>query len=1033
MKSPFVARIKLCLVFGLFCLASKSFACADAGPDTTICGFTYTLQGIPTTGTWNIVCDQSAAVTSFAPIGAGGTSITVSSCGVYQFVYAVDDGTCTATDTVNVEFLDPSGASYSIASDIDLEYNDYGCHDGNDPNCEVTNTVSIPGQTPPEFIWSGCFAGTCQSQSFQTTTFGVTTCTANNITIDTLIATGSSESCDVASQDEIINDILGYLEGIFGGAAVGLAGQCALPFNNCLPANPSPPECFHSYLDTTIYYVPIREGGRWNYVQGDTLLVPLEDTTRITVGIRDYQFIIETGATYYGPNSLDFSLALFDPNDNLVDLDTLVSIDLQWVEQVRIDTILDINPVTVDTCLVPCGGLAISGGIGQLPGPPSYDCGPVTLNFGPPDVCVAAQVNVSLVANNPILNCYNFCTEIFAQGNSNCGEVTYSWNAGGGGSSLTVCQGGVYTVIVTDENGCTASASILIDECFYDPIIDAGPSKELTCTEPCAQLEPYIEGFNWWVEWTGPNGFSSFEPAPIVCEPGVYTIYAYNFCECASTAQVLITSDQVLPTVDAGPDALLTCDLPCASLNGTASATGGLSAFWTAPDGSITNGLNTVACSPVVYTLTAVDQQNGCLNTSSTNVLLDQSSNIVNINEIICAGECLEMDHQSFCSAGVYTIVLAAANGCDSIVTLNLGVTELDLQLVSSASTLDCNQNTISIEATSSYFGNDVFYEWFSAGLSMGSTANITVNQPGNYTCIMGNGSCVEEQTIAINENTEPPSVDAGPSLQLDCNTSCVSLLASASAANGSMTYQWTGPNGFSDTQLNPSVCQPGTYTLVVTANNGCSASDVVQVDEIMAIPPTNLAVELCPGDCYTIGTESFCISGNYTVNLTSALGCDSLVQLDLSIAATDISFATPQIITCDLTSISIDASASAGGNGITYTWVGPGIMGSANNITVQVNQPGIYTLTLNNGTCSNAQSIEVLEDQNVPSVDAGPSLQLDCNTSCVSLLANASATNGSMTYQWTGPNGFSDTQLNPSVCQPGTYTLVVTANNGCS
>ncbi|MBK6342640.1 MAG: hypothetical protein IPF41_08640 [Flavobacteriales bacterium] len=35
----------------------------------------------------------------------------------------------------------------------------------------------------------------------------------------------------------------------------------------------------------------------------------------------------------------------------------------------------------------------------------------------------------------------------------------------------------------------------------------------------------------------------------------------------------------------------------------------------------------------------------------------------------------------------------------------------------------------------------------------------------------------------------------------------------------------WSGPSNFNSTEQNPTVCAPGTYTLVVTGSNGCTST----------------------------------------------------------------------------------------------------------------------------------------------------------------------------------------------------------------
>ncbi len=50
----------------------------------------------------------------------------------------------------------------------------------------------------------------------------------------------------------------------------------------------------------------------------------------------------------------------------------------------------------------------------------------------------------------------------------------------------------------------------------------------------------------------------------------------------------------------------------------------------------------------------------------------------------------------------------------------------------------------------------------------------------------------------------------------------------------GNGTFAWSGPNGFTSTEQNPTVNAAGTYNLTVTGTNGCTstASAVIEQDD---------------------------------------------------------------------------------------------------------------------------------------------------------------------------------------------------------
>jgi len=96
----------------------------------------------------------------------------------------------------------------------------------------------------------------------------------------------------------------------------------------------------------------------------------------------------------------------------------------------------------------------------------------------------------------------------------------------------------------------------------------------------------------------------------------------------------------------------------------------------------------------------------------------------------------------------------------------------------------------------------------------------------------------------------------------------------------------------------------------------------------------------------------------------------------------------------------------------------------------------GQYQVTLTDGNgCETARSISVTLDEEIPEVAIASANILTCDSTEISLFANAS-TGAIYQYLWDGPTGAIQsglTTLNPTVTQPGDYILeVVNTNTGC-
>ena len=148
----------------------------------------------------------------------------------------------------------------------------------------------------------------------------------------------------------------------------------------------------------------------------------------------------------------------------------------------------------------------------------------------------------------------------------------------------------------------------------------------------------------------------------------------------------------------------------------------------------------------------------------------------------------------------------------------------------------------------------------------------------------------------------------------------------------------------------NQQVCSSTTVTL--SSYLGCDS--IIDVNLTLIIPDTvAFATVVCEGDCIDIGDNQYCPPGPYSVTLTNALGCDSVVNLTFTEIVTNavISPANPPVLTCSNSSTVLDGSGSVG-NG--FDWIGPNGF-TSDQPSVTVTEPGDYTLTVFDNTVSPA------------------------------------------------------------------------------
>lgn len=120
------------------------------------------------------------------------------------------------------------------------------------------------------------------------------------------------------------------------------------------------------------------------------------------------------------------------------------------------------------------------------------------------------------------------------------------------------------------------------------------------------------------------------------------------------------------------------------------------------------------------------------------------------------------------------------------------------------------------------------------------NTANMAAGT-FEYVYTVSGGVC-DDSSVSVFVQVEPaPVASAGANQTLTCTMGMVSLNGSGSTASGNLTYLWTGPDGnpiMTDAdQPIVDVAAPGTYTLTVTSELGCSASASVTVDSETEVP----------------------------------------------------------------------------------------------------------------------------------------------------------------------------------------------------
>ena len=404
-------------------------------------------------------------------------------------------------------------------------------------------------------------------------------------------------------------------------------------------------------------------------------------------------------------------------------------------------------------------------------------------------------------------------------------------------------------------------------------------------------------------------------------------------------------------------------------------------------------------------------------------------------------------------SAGTYSVTVTDRRNQKASVNVTVkGGIELTVN-AGSDKTITCDKNSIVLDASNSISGFGYTGVWTKIDGSIGGTTSnntLTVTSAGTYkyTVTKNSTGCSASDLVVVTQEDAPNF-----QLQGD-NITCNKPTANLSVINASpnLTYNWTGPNGFSSKVAAPIVEQEGTYTLVATNNNNCSSQQQIVVKSEQYQP--NISAYGATLDCNTsqvqlsgasneavsyqwTGPNNFTSSeqnpstataGLYTLLVTTASGCTNTTTAQVGSAA-----AAPSIriegtnIACGENFTTLSAITDA--SNARYEWVGPNGFTSTTG-QIQATEAGTYFLTVYNGSGCTNNSSHVVEMDNAPAFSIHAAA-INCLNSTTTL--ELSNYENISYYTWTGPNNFQSTKSQPIVNRAGMYTLIATSENGCT
>lgn len=218
----------------------------------------------------------------------------------------------------------------------------------------------------------------------------------------------------------------------------------------------------------------------------------------------------------------------------------------------------------------------------------------------------------------------------------------------------------------------------------------------------------------------------------------------------------------------------------------------------------------------------------------------------------------------------------------------------------------------------------------------------------------------------------------------------------------------------------------------LTTAELGCDSIVVLNLT-VLSPQQTTLSPVICQGEAFMVGDSLLRDPGVYDILLQSVAGCDSLVTVNLSVLAPLAQIIGDTLVNCNQPEVVLDARTSTPLSELAFTWLAEDGNVLGNDPTWTVTGQGLYTLLATQTqaavTCTERDSIRVVENFNTPTADPGTALPITCTRPTVVLGGPLTSQGSNYTYTWTTPNGqFAGPTNTPTatVDRPGDYDLLV-------
>ncbi|MDX2001634.1 MAG: PKD domain-containing protein [Chitinophagales bacterium] len=658
-------------------------------------------------------------------------------------------------------------------------------------------------------------------------------------------------------------------------------------------------------------------------------------------------------------------------------------------------------------------------------------------------------ITIAVSSNDATCNNANGSATASATGGS--APYTFNWSNGLSGATTSGLAPGVYTVTLTDAQGCIRTASTTVTSSGGITVTANGTTT--TCGNSNGTATAVVTGGTAPYTYAWNNNQSTANLSNLAA--GTYTVTVTSASGCSASATATVSGSTGISVSTSSTQAT------CGTSNGSATVnpTGGSGYTYLWSNGGNSATIANIPAGNYQVTVTATG---GCTATgsvavtnvgaptislvSSTNVLCNGGTNgAIDIN--VTGGTSpytyswsngQGSQDLTGLAAGTYLITVTAANNCIATQSYTINQpTALTVNAV--AQNISCfggNNGSVTLNVsggTPSYTFN-----WNNASTNQ-NLSNLGV---GNYAVTVSDANGCQKTTSASITQPSLLSVSVGGT-NPGCGLNNGLATASATGGTGSYSYLWS--NNATTSILNN--LGAGTYSVIVTDANGCTATASTTLSSPSGPSLTTSSTPVsCGGTAdgsatvnvvsgqtpytyswsngQTSATNAGIAAGSYTVTVSDGNNCSTSATVVVSSLGPNVTGSQTDVSGCNGDNTgSITVLVSGGTSPYTYNW-----SSGQTNASIFTLTAGTYTVTVTDQSgCQNVQQFFITEPDEISvTINTTPTL-INQSTGSASLFGLGGGT-PPYSYQWsTGATGTSVNGL-----AAGSYSVAITDDNNC-